>query len=102
MQGRKRACLRLLQALARLGGGPLAEQLRMVRSKAKKARASGKAPRPVATTDTPPIITATNDYERWLHKRLDVVEQELPRYVAAANCNGGLAAREAKAWLPSA
>jgi hypothetical protein len=25
-----------------------------------------------------------------------------PRYVAIASCNGGLAAREAKAWLPSA
>jgi uncharacterized protein (DUF2252 family) len=25
-----------------------------------------------------------------------------PRYVATANCKGGLAAREAKAWLPSA
>jgi hypothetical protein len=25
-----------------------------------------------------------------------------PRYVASARCNGGLAAREAKAWLPSA
>jgi hypothetical protein len=25
-----------------------------------------------------------------------------PRYVAVAECNGGLAAREAKAWLPSA
>jgi Uncharacterized protein conserved in bacteria (DUF2252) len=25
-----------------------------------------------------------------------------PRYVASAQCNGGLAAREAKAWLPSA
>jgi hypothetical protein len=25
-----------------------------------------------------------------------------PRYVATANCNGGLAAREVKAWLPSA
>ena len=25
-----------------------------------------------------------------------------PRYVAAASCNGGLTAREAKAWLPSA
>jgi hypothetical protein len=25
-----------------------------------------------------------------------------PRYVATAECNGGLAAREAKAWLPSA
>jgi hypothetical protein len=25
-----------------------------------------------------------------------------PRYVATAQCNGGLAAREAKAWLPSA
>ena len=49
----------------------------MVRSKAKKARASGKTPRPVATTDTPPIIAATNDYERWLHKRLAVVEQDL-------------------------
>ncbi len=25
-----------------------------------------------------------------------------PRYVATVNCNGGLAAREAKVWLPSA
>jgi hypothetical protein len=49
----------------------------MVRSKAKKARASGKAPRPEAMTDIPPIIAATNDYERWLHKRLDVVEPDL-------------------------
>jgi hypothetical protein len=49
----------------------------MVRSKAKKARASAKAPQPEAAADTPPIIAATNDYERWLHKRLDVVVPDL-------------------------
>ena len=38
----------------------------MVRSKAKKARASAKAPRLVAAADTPAVIAATNDYERWL------------------------------------
>ncbi len=49
----------------------------MVRSKAKKARASAKAPRLVAAADTPAVIAATNDYERWLHKRLDVVDPDL-------------------------
>jgi len=49
----------------------------MVRSKSKKARASAKAPRPEATPDAPPIVAATYDYERWLHKRLDVVKQDL-------------------------
>ena len=49
----------------------------MVRSKSKRTRASAKAPRPEATPDAPPIVAATNDYERWLHKRLDVVKQDL-------------------------
>jgi hypothetical protein len=47
----------------------------MTRSKAKKARAS--ALRPPIATDTPAIIAATNDYERWLHQRIDVIEQDL-------------------------
>jgi len=31
----------------------------------------------VRSTDTAPIVAATDDYERWLHKRVDVVEQDL-------------------------
>ena len=49
----------------------------MVRSKEKKARASGDAHRSVVETDAAPIIMATIDYERWLKKRIDVVEPDL-------------------------
>jgi hypothetical protein len=47
----------------------------MVRSKEKKARASDDAHRSVV--ETAPIIMATIDYERWLKKRIDVVEPDL-------------------------
>src|SRR3990170_5280698 len=49
----------------------------MVRSKEKKARASGDAHRSVVETDAAPIIMATIDYERWLKRRIDVVEPDL-------------------------
>src|SRR6476469_9491860 len=49
----------------------------MVRSKEKKARASGDAHRSVVETDAAPIIMATIDYERWLKKRIDVVAPDL-------------------------
>jgi hypothetical protein len=49
----------------------------MVRSKKKKARASGDAHRSVVETDAAPIVMATIDYERWLKKRIDVVEPDL-------------------------
>ena len=51
----------------------------MVRSKEKKERASGDAHRSVVETDAAPIITATLDYERWLKKRVDVVDADLQR-----------------------
>jgi hypothetical protein len=38
---------------------------------------SGKASLAEGAKSTPPIITATTDYERWLHKRVDVVETDL-------------------------
>jgi hypothetical protein len=49
----------------------------MVRSKEKKALASGDTHRSVVETDAAPIIMATIDYERWLKKRIDVVEPDL-------------------------
>ena len=49
----------------------------MVRSKEKKAGASGDAHRSVVETDAAPIIMATIDYERWLKRRIDVVEPDL-------------------------
>ena len=49
----------------------------MVRSKEKKARDSGDAHRSEVETDAAPIIMATIDYERWLKKRIDVVEPDL-------------------------
>jgi hypothetical protein len=49
----------------------------MVRSKKKKAHSSSNALRPATATDPAPIIIATLDYERWLHKSIDVVEPDL-------------------------
>jgi Uncharacterized protein conserved in bacteria (DUF2252) len=49
----------------------------MIRSKEEKADASRDALRSVVKTDAAPIIMATVDYERWLKKRIDVVEPDL-------------------------
>ncbi|MGH9551442.1 MAG: DUF2252 family protein, partial [Terriglobales bacterium] len=49
----------------------------MVRSIKKKALSPRNALRPATATDPAPIIIATLDYERWVHKRIDVVEPDL-------------------------
>jgi len=49
----------------------------MIRSKEEKAGAPRDALRSVVKTDAAPIIMATVDYERWLKKRIDVVEPDL-------------------------
>jgi hypothetical protein len=49
----------------------------MVRSKEKKERASGDTHRSVVEAGAAPIIMVTIDYERWLKKRIDVVEPDL-------------------------
>ena len=49
----------------------------MVRSKEKKERASGDTHGSVVEADAAPIIMVTIDYERWLKKRIDVVEPDL-------------------------
>jgi Uncharacterized protein conserved in bacteria (DUF2252) len=49
----------------------------MVRSKKKKVLSPSNALRPATATDLAPIVAATIDYERWLHKRIDVVEPDL-------------------------
>lgn len=49
----------------------------MVRSKEKKKRASGDTHRSVVEADAAPITMVTIDYERWLKKRIDVVEADL-------------------------
>jgi hypothetical protein len=49
----------------------------MVRSKKTKVRKPSNALRPATATDPAPIVAATIDYERWLHKRIDVVEPDL-------------------------
>ena len=49
----------------------------MVRSKEEKAGAPHNALRAVVKTDAAPIIMITIDYERWLKRRIDVVEPDL-------------------------
>jgi hypothetical protein len=49
----------------------------MVRSIKKKARDRTNVLQPANATDPAPIIVATLEYERWLHKRIDVVEPDL-------------------------
>jgi hypothetical protein len=47
----------------------------MARSKKDNLRDASNVP--ASATDAAPIVTATADYERWLHKRIDVVEPDL-------------------------
>jgi hypothetical protein len=49
----------------------------MARSKKAKAHSPSDAPPPATATDPEPIVTATLDYERWLHKRINVVESDI-------------------------
>jgi len=49
----------------------------MVRSIKKKVRDRSNVLQPATATDPAPIIVATLEYERWLHKRIDVVEPDL-------------------------
>jgi hypothetical protein len=49
----------------------------MVRSVKKTTRNSSSALPPATASGSAPIIAATIGYERWLHKRIDVVEADL-------------------------
>jgi hypothetical protein len=49
----------------------------MVRSKEEKAGAPHDAPRSGVKADAAPIVAITIDYERWLKRRIDVVEPDL-------------------------
>ena len=42
------------------------------------------------------------DGRQYMHRRAGLGSLGRPRFVAIAHCHGGLVAREAKAWLPSA
>jgi hypothetical protein len=49
----------------------------MARSKKAKAHSPSDAPPPATATGPAPIVAATLDYERWLHKRINVVEPDI-------------------------
>ncbi len=49
----------------------------MADAKKLKAKSPGDASSPDAATGPAPVVAATIDYERWLHKQIDVVESDL-------------------------